>query len=112
MCAELGYGTEEGYPPGYWWNLIPIAADKVQTTHHLGKSIPAAFSDKIQRRLASTQPPRPLVQLSLDVAIEKLKHMSLACVEAERIMNVMPDSAEQLRVRITESTHPRYHLPY
>lgn len=34
--------------------------------HELAKPVPEAFSTKMQRRLASTMPPRPIVHLSFD----------------------------------------------
>lgn len=37
-------------------------------THLLGESVESAFSTKLQRRLASTVPPRPMVTVSMDAA--------------------------------------------
>lgn len=39
-----------------------------QKTHDLGTVVPGAFSTKLQRRLASTVPPRPMVTVSMDQA--------------------------------------------
>ena len=45
----------------------------------LGKEVPEAFSMKIQRKLASTVPPRPIVNISTTVA---LAHMQRLCQDA------------------------------
>ena len=40
--------------------------NQIQSTHHLGVEVMEAFSTKLQRRLASTVPPRPMVTVSMD----------------------------------------------
>lgn len=42
-------------------------------THFLASPVDEAFSAKLQRKLASTMPPRPIVQLEFDVAFGHLK---------------------------------------
>lgn len=42
--------------------------DDQQHTHSSGRAIESAFSTKLQRRLASTVPPRPMVTVSMDTA--------------------------------------------
>lgn len=51
------------------WSEAAARVDPIKASSSLGKPVPAAFSVKIQRRLASTMPPRPIVQLSFDDAI-------------------------------------------
>lgn len=41
---------------------------RLETTHTIGKPVTNAFSTKIQRRLASTVPPRPMVTVSMSEA--------------------------------------------
>ncbi|KAL5343818.1 Mak10 subunit, NatC N-terminal acetyltransferase-domain-containing protein [Aspergillus crustosus] len=41
----------------------------------LGKAVPEAFSWKVQRKLASTVPPRPMVRISLEDALAHLKRL-------------------------------------
>lgn len=45
----------------------------------LGKEVPEAFSMKIQRKLASTVPPRPIVNIS---STDALAHMKRLCQDA------------------------------
>jgi N-alpha-acetyltransferase 35, NatC auxiliary subunit len=48
------------------WLQLQGLLELVKQHHGLGQSMPEAFSVKLQRRLASTMPPRPIVQLSFE----------------------------------------------
>ncbi|KAI5926060.1 Mak10 subunit, NatC N-terminal acetyltransferase-domain-containing protein [Camillea tinctor] len=48
------------------WIQMRGLMEHIEKNHALGKSVPEAFSTKLQRRLASTMPPRPIVQLSFE----------------------------------------------
>lgn len=47
----------------------------IQSTHSNGKPCPGAFSTAIQRKLASTVPPRPISDLQFDEAMIRLSRM-------------------------------------
>jgi len=49
-----------------WENLIDIARDKLALTHALSEPLPEAFTDKVQRHLATSTPPRPMLEVSYD----------------------------------------------
>ena len=49
--------------------------------------VEASFSIKIQRRLASTVPPRPIVNISFDEAIEQLTGLCQNGKDAYRILD-------------------------
>ncbi|KAJ5084874.1 hypothetical protein NUU61_009453 [Penicillium alfredii] len=53
----------------------------------LGKPLPEAFSMKIQRRLASTVPPRPIVQLGHDDALAHLERLCQDAIDMEQILD-------------------------
>ncbi|KAI3341610.1 Mak10 subunit, NatC N-terminal acetyltransferase-domain-containing protein [Ustulina deusta] len=55
------------------WTRMRRLTDAIENQHLLGKPMPAAFSTKLQRRLASTMPPRPMVNLSFDECITHFK---------------------------------------
>ncbi|KAK5937949.1 N-alpha-acetyltransferase, non-catalitic subunit [Knufia obscura] len=55
-------------PPSSLFSFIHDSLKETQNTHHLGVVVPGAFSTKLQRRLASTVPPRPMVTVSMDEA--------------------------------------------
>lgn len=48
-------------------------------------TVQEAFSEKIQRRLASTTPPRPMVELKFEEAMSVLRALWKDCEEAARI---------------------------
>ncbi|TRX89424.1 hypothetical protein FHL15_009722 [Xylaria flabelliformis] len=55
-----------------WVQLSALIID-IENQHALGKPVPEAFSTKLQRRLASTMPPRPMVKLSFEESITHFK---------------------------------------
>ncbi|CAF9903267.1 MAG: hypothetical protein GOMPHAMPRED_000162 [Gomphillus americanus] len=57
------------------WEKLLDQLQPVQDSHKLGKSIPGTISSKLQRRIASSVPPRPVVELSFPSAIEFMKRL-------------------------------------
>ncbi|PGH18870.1 hypothetical protein AJ79_00286 [Helicocarpus griseus UAMH5409] len=58
----------------------------IQRSMAVGKHVPEAFSLKIQRRLASTVPPRPMVIMSPEDAIA---HMTRFCQDAVDVQQIL-----------------------
>ena len=48
------------------WIEMQGLVEHISGQHSLGKPVPEAFSTKLQRHLASTMPPRPMVQTSFE----------------------------------------------
>ncbi|KAI0025853.1 Mak10-domain-containing protein [Xylariomycetidae sp. FL0641] len=48
------------------WIQMKGLMERIEEQNSLGKPVPEAFSTKLQRRLASTMPPRPIVRLSFE----------------------------------------------
>ncbi|KAI9787913.1 MAG: hypothetical protein M1835_002590 [Candelina submexicana] len=63
-------------------SLLPL----IQQTRALGKPVKEAFSVKLQRRLASTVPPRPIVTTSFDEAFTFLKRL---CQDGNDVVRVL-----------------------
>ncbi|KAI0484617.1 Mak10-domain-containing protein [Xylariaceae sp. FL0804] len=57
------------------WMQMSGLMGHIEKQHSLGKPVPAAFSTKLQRRLASTMPPRPIVQLSFEECDRHFKRL-------------------------------------
>ncbi|KAJ5861262.1 uncharacterized protein N7529_008572 [Penicillium soppii] len=53
----------------------------------LGKPVPEAFSLKIQRKLASTVPPRPMVQITSDDALAHLKRLCQDAIDMQQMLD-------------------------
>ncbi|PLB48941.1 putative amino-acid N-acetyltransferase subunit Mak10 [Aspergillus steynii IBT 23096] len=60
--------------------------DPLANTISLGKPVPEAFSWKIQRKLASTVPPRPMVKTNADDALAHLKRL---CQDAIDLLGLL-----------------------
>lgn len=74
---------------------VPSLVDPVS----LGKRVPEAFSEKIQRKLASTVPPRPIVRISFEDALAHLKQL---CQDAVNLQGVLDyQGPHNLRVCIS-----------
>lgn len=57
------------------WLQLQGLMELVNQHHDLGKPVPGAFSTKLQRRLASTMPPRPIVHLSFEDTYDHFKRL-------------------------------------
>ncbi|KAI0137453.1 Mak10 subunit, NatC N-terminal acetyltransferase-domain-containing protein [Xylariales sp. AK1849] len=68
------------------WIMMNGLLEHLKKQHALGTPVPEAFSTKIQRRLASTMPPRPIVQLSFEDTYNHFKHMA---EDGRETMNVL-----------------------
>ncbi len=68
-----------------WIGLLATLPDLKSSTQ-LGKAVPASFSVKIQRKLASTVPPRPIVLVSQEAAFG---HLERLCRDASVAVEVL-----------------------
>lgn len=68
------------------WIQMSGLLEHIEKQHVLGKSVPEAFSTKLQRRLASTMPPRPIVQPSFE---ESYGHFKQFFQDGIEIMNIL-----------------------
>ncbi|KAJ6786420.1 hypothetical protein PWT90_04042 [Aphanocladium album] len=62
--------------------ILPV----IEKTHSLAKDVDEAFSAKLQRKLASTMPPRPIVQLDFK---EAFSHLSRMFEDGREVVNVL-----------------------
>jgi hypothetical protein len=93
MASETEYEDKIAH-----WMSIPQLVLPVKETHVLGSRVSAAFSPKIQRRLASTVPPKPMVEKNFVDAMMNLERMCQDCREALRIIHFGPDNVQGLKV--------------
>ncbi|KAJ5591477.1 uncharacterized protein N7459_001846 [Penicillium hispanicum] len=61
--------------------------DALRKSVSLGKLVPEAFSLKIQRKLASTVPPRPIVQISHDDALAQMERLCQDAIDMQEILD-------------------------
>ncbi|KAH8593661.1 amino-acid N-acetyltransferase-like protein subunit Mak10 [Bisporella sp. PMI_857] len=70
---------------GLWLDLLTYVP-KLKSSIKLGKPVPSSFSVKIQRKLASTVPPRPIVEVSDAAAFNHLENL---CRDASAVVDVL-----------------------
>lgn len=63
-------------------DILPV----IENTHALAKDVDEAFSAKLQRKLASTMPPRPIVQIDFK---EAFGHLSRMFEDGGEVVNVL-----------------------
>lgn len=68
------------------WIQMKAILDQIQKSHNKGTPVEESFSAKLQRRLASTMPPRPIVQLDFD---EAHKHFLRLAVDGIEVADVL-----------------------
>lgn len=83
LAAEPGHKPADLQAP---WDHMGMLWEAINKSHSLGTSVPEAFSTKIQRKLASTMPPRPIVQLSFEDAHS---HFRRLIVDGKEVVKVL-----------------------
>ncbi|KAK0946508.1 N-alpha-acetyltransferase, non-catalitic subunit [Friedmanniomyces endolithicus] len=66
------------------WDTLD-AMGRTAETRKLAQPIPEAFSDKVQRQLATSTPPRPMIAISWDEALQRWTELCADAVEADRL---------------------------
>lgn len=69
------------------WIQMKAIIEPINESHPLGVPVPEAFSTKLQRRLASTLPPRPMVQLSFEETYSYFKRLFVDGIEVQDVLN-------------------------
>ncbi|KAI2788019.1 hypothetical protein POX_f08402 [Penicillium oxalicum] len=59
----------------------------VSETVSLGKPVPEAFSLKLQRKLASTVPPRPIVNIKQEDALEQMRRLCQDAIDMQQMLD-------------------------
>ena len=68
------------------WNEVITLLSGVSASHELSKPVPDAFSVKLQRKLASTVPPRPVVTIAFETAY---KHLERLCHDGRALTDIL-----------------------
>lgn len=69
------------------WIQMKAIFDQLQKSHSKGTPVEEAFSAKLQRRLASTMPPRPIVKLEFDEAHKHFLRLAVDGIEVADVLN-------------------------
>jgi hypothetical protein len=86
------------------WSQMQGVWDVINKTRHLGVPVPEAFSTKIQRRLASTMPPRPIVQPSPEETHEHFKKLIADGINVLNVLNYADSQSLLVSLSTLEDT--------
>jgi hypothetical protein len=86
------------------WEELSRTLPELKTSHQLGKPVPESFSIKLQRKLASTVPPRPMVNVSFEDAFEHLERLCQDGVTASEVMNYHDSHSLMVRLSRTQQS--------
>ncbi|KAL1306490.1 hypothetical protein AAFC00_005185 [Neodothiora populina] len=78
------------------WKAVQEVLVKVNATTGLGKPVPAVFSERVQRHLASNAPPRPTIHITWEEAYPKLTKLCADNIEAYRLCTVHEPSPSNI----------------
>jgi hypothetical protein len=93
QCSEHMHEPEVARKP--WKDAVAIIPD-IGNSHTLGKAVDEAFSAKLQRKLASTMPPRPIVQIGFEDAFGHLIRLFQDGSELIDVLNYTNSQALQV----------------
>lgn len=82
-----------GLDPSTLWDSCLQLLPKLLSTKNLGVAVNTSFSSKIQRRLASSVPPRPIVEIGFDESYLYLTQLCQNGKEVHRVSN-HPDGGD------------------
>ena len=68
------------------WEYALRQLSQIKSTHVAAEPVPEAFSVKLQRKLASTMPPRAIVKIELDEAFAHLERLFVTGLEAMEVL--------------------------
>lgn len=85
------------------WSRIATFASEMNESHNLGKAVPAAFSHKIQRKLMSTVPPRPIIEVSWETSLKSVRQLCDECREGAGIFDATERGPEAIKVLAKDS---------
>lgn len=86
LTAVEAADSRTSQDPKKHWSDLSTFIPNLKQSSALGKSVPSSFSVKIQRKLASTVPPRPIVEVSKEDAFA---HLERLCVDASIAVEVL-----------------------
>lgn len=85
------------------WSELGVLSSQLRSTSILGKPVPKSFSIKVQRKLASTVPPRPIVEIAQDTAYD---HLERLCRDGSTVVEVLNYYDSHSLMVNTHNTHP------
>jgi len=92
------------------WEFVSQNLHSFTTSHALGKPVARAFSSKIQRRLASTSPLRPVVETTFEDASKIFSQLAADCIFAWSITTLLTGSKDMKAIKVSKHSSSRHCL--
>lgn len=70
------------------WKGVMQSVEAINSTIHVGKPKPDVFSERVQRHLASSTPPIPMIKTSWEEAYPRFKRLAQDNLEAYRFITI------------------------
>lgn len=70
------------------WRAVLDSLPRIESSHDLSKEVPKVFTDRVQRYLTSSTPPRPMIETPWAEAMKQLRSTCEDTVEAYRLQEV------------------------
>ena len=70
-----------------FWHRCSSFLSTIASSHSYAKTVPSSFSEKVQRRLASSVPPRPIVNVDFEAAHEFFGRLCKDGTVASRVIS-------------------------
>ena len=99
LALSNAQGTSEDRSDTYWQKCTALLP-RIRDSWKLGKPVFEAFSIKIQRKLASTVPPRPIVNMNFK---DSMAHLEKLCKDGKDINQVLDDRSS-LNIMVSSGT--------
>ncbi|KAK1689756.1 Mak10 subunit [Colletotrichum godetiae] len=100
------YRTDPALIRSPWKEALDLLPS-IKSTHSLGKPVPEACSAKLQRKLASTMPPRPIVEISFEDAFGHLTKMMSDGLEVVGVLDYTDAICLQTYVTTFQAKKPQ-----
>lgn len=85
-AVELADSRTSSSDMKHLWTELLKSLPALKSSTKLGNTVPTSFSVKLQRKLASTVPPRPIVQVSDEAALD---HLERLCRDGSVVVEVL-----------------------
>ncbi|KAI9823326.1 MAG: hypothetical protein M1832_002550 [Thelocarpon impressellum] len=89
------------------WDECLALLPRINESHTSGKEVSQSFSVKVQRKLASTVPPRPIVELGFEDAHAHLTRLCQDSKDALRVLDYQGSNNLMTFVRTFQSRNPQ-----
>ncbi|CZT18802.1 uncharacterized protein RCC_04646 [Ramularia collo-cygni] len=94
-----------------WWPSLKLEIERIRKDHSLASAVQEAFSEKVQRQLATSTPPRPMPQVQWEESVKKWLQLCDDVVAARSLTSLRTAQSPHCLQRATWAFAYRDPLP-